>query len=123
MTDSDGGTQNARAPEPTVEIVDVSPGLAESWLARNPNNRNLRKAVLDAYARDIAGRWTLASETVTFDVHGHMRDGQHRLNEAELPNRLAVPYTRSVIAGPVPPASSFTFSTANFAVQPVPWFV
>ena len=50
---------------PTVEIVDVTPELAETWLARNPNNRNLRKAVVDSYARDMqAGRWALNGGTL-----------------------------------------------------------
>ena len=67
--------------QPTVEILDVTPELAESWLARNPKNRNLRKAVTEAYARDMAaGRWLINGETVKFDTHGHLRDGQHRLS-------------------------------------------
>lgn len=50
---------------PTVEAVDVTPELAETWLARNPNNRNLRKAVVDSYARDMqAGRWALNGGTL-----------------------------------------------------------
>lgn len=74
-----------RAPDgtaqPTVEILDVSPELAESWLSKNPNNRNLRKAVSEAYARDmVGGRWLINGETIKFDVTGHLRDGQHRLS-------------------------------------------
>ena len=38
---------------PTAEILDGSPAIAESWLARNPANRNLRKPVVDAYARSF----------------------------------------------------------------------
>lgn len=67
--------------KPTVEILDVTPELAESWLSRNPNNRNLRKAVTDAYARDmLAGRWLINGETIKFDAGGYLRDGQHRLS-------------------------------------------
>lgn len=66
---------------PTVEIVDVSPALAEEWLARNPNNRNLRRAVVDSYARDMeAGRWHLNGETIKFFANGQLFDGQHRLH-------------------------------------------
>jgi hypothetical protein len=67
--------------QPTVEIVEVSPELAESWLSKNPNNRNLRRSVVDGYARDMAaGRWALNGETVKFSADGHLFDGQHRLN-------------------------------------------
>lgn len=67
--------------QPTVEIVEVSPAIAEDWLSRNPNNRNLRRAVVDGYARDMeAGRWALNGETVKFSADGELFDGQHRLH-------------------------------------------
>lgn len=66
---------------PTVEITDVDPELAERWLARNPNNRNLRRAVVDSYARDMStGNWVLNGETIKLDVAGRLVDGQHRLS-------------------------------------------
>jgi hypothetical protein len=66
---------------PTVEIIDVTPELAERWLAKNPNNRNIRKAVIDGYARDMTtGDWVLNGETLKFDTHGRLIDGQHRLS-------------------------------------------
>lgn len=72
---------DAPEPTPTVEIVEVSPAIAEDWLARNPNNRNLRRAVVDSYARDMeAGRWHLNGETVKFFANGQLADGQHRLH-------------------------------------------
>ncbi|MFW6869214.1 hypothetical protein ACOACQ_17635 [Nocardioides sp. CPCC 206347] len=68
-------------PSPAVEIVDVTPELAETWLSRNPNNRNIRRAVVDGYARDIeAGRWRLNGETIKFGPRGQLLDGQHRLS-------------------------------------------
>ena len=70
-----------RPNSPSVEILDVSPATAESWLARNPNNRNLRKPLVESYARDmLAGRWALNGESIKFDTAGHLCDGQHRLN-------------------------------------------
>ncbi|WP_344004786.1 hypothetical protein [Nocardioides lentus] len=67
--------------EATAEIVEVSPALAETWLSRNPNNRNLRRPVVDGYARDMeAGRWRLNGETLKFSADGQLYDGQHRLN-------------------------------------------
>ncbi|WGY04333.1 hypothetical protein QI633_11305 [Nocardioides sp. QY071] len=65
---------------PDVEIVEVTPQLAETWLSRNTNNRNVRRSVIDAYARDIAaGRWRLNGETIKFGPSGVLLDGQHRL--------------------------------------------
>jgi hypothetical protein len=76
---------------PAVEIVEVSPALAESWLSKNPNNRNLRRSVVDGYARDMAaGRWALNGETVKFSADGHLFDGQHRLN-AVVTSGMTVP--------------------------------
>lgn len=66
---------------PTVEIVEVSPAIAEEWLSRNPNNRNLRRPVVDSYARDMtAGHWRLNGETIKFSATGELFDGQHRLH-------------------------------------------
>lgn len=66
---------------PTVEIVDVTPELAETWLSRNPKNRNLRGQVIASYARDMAaGSWVLNGETVKISSAGHLLDGQHRLS-------------------------------------------
>ncbi|GAB6983540.1 hypothetical protein [Nocardioides pyridinolyticus] len=66
---------------PTVEIVEVSPATAEEWLSKNPNNRNLRRPVVDSYARDMsAGHWHLNGETVKFSTSGELFDGQHRLH-------------------------------------------
>ena len=81
MTDTPSDLDTA----PAVEIVDVSPALAETWLARNPNNRNLRKAVVESYARDMAAaHWALNGETVKFSAAGQLLDGQHRLNAVVL---------------------------------------
>ena len=65
---------------PTVEIIDVTPAMAEAWLSKNPNNRNLRQPVVNSYARDmLAGNWMLNGETLKFDQAGKLIDGQHRL--------------------------------------------
>lgn len=54
--------------------------MAETWLSRNPNNRNVRKSMVDAYARDMAaGRWILNRESIKLDEAGRLLDGQHRL--------------------------------------------
>ncbi len=67
-------------PSPRVEILDVSPALAEAWLAKNRTTATSQGG-RRGYARDmLAGRWSLNGETVKLDVNGHLRDGQHRLN-------------------------------------------
>lgn len=72
---------------PTVEIIDVTPELAERWLAKNPNNRNIRKAVIDGYARDMTtDNWVLNGETLKFDTAGRLIDGQHRLSAVIVAN-------------------------------------
>lgn len=64
----------------TSSIVPVDPATATEWLARNHNNRRIRRLVVDAYARDmIAGRWQLTGEAIKFAEDGTLLDGQHRL--------------------------------------------
>ena len=63
-----------------LEIMDVSPALAEEWLAARGPNRGLRKSVVDVYAQDMAeGRWRLTHQGIAFDEYGALLDGQHRL--------------------------------------------
>lgn len=55
--------------------------MAETWLSRNSNNRNLRGQVIASYARDMkSGAWVLNGETVKIASNGQLLDGQHRLN-------------------------------------------
>lgn len=62
------------------ELVDVTPALAKEWLTRNQGNRRQRDNVISAYVRDInADAWMVTGETVKFDWHGRLIDGQHRL--------------------------------------------
>ena len=63
----------------TVERV--TPEIAEAWLGKNDNNRNLRQRVVSAYARDMAaGNWRLTGEAIKFGRFGRLQDGQHRLH-------------------------------------------
>ena len=66
---------------PTVEIVAISPELAEQWLGKNTHNRNVRPRVVEMYARDMAaGSWDLNGEAIKFAADGTLLDGQHRLH-------------------------------------------
>lgn len=71
-------TSNGSASQ--VEIIDVTPELAELWLTRNSHNRNLRERQAQLYATDmLAGDWKWTGETVKFAADGALLDGQHRL--------------------------------------------
>jgi hypothetical protein len=68
-------------PTPFPQYIDVSPDLARTWLSTNSNNRNLRKKLVDQYARDISeGRWLDTGEAIKFSMSGQLLDGQHRLH-------------------------------------------
>lgn len=66
--------------KPDARFVTVNPETARRWLALNHKNRNLRKADLDRYTRDmLAGNWHLAGDPIRFATDGTLLDGQHRL--------------------------------------------
>lgn len=73
------------------EVVNVTPGQAELWLARNTDNRRIRPASVARYARDmLAGRFVENGAGVCFAKDGTLLDGQHRL-EAVVQTRAIVP--------------------------------
>lgn len=64
----------------TSEIVYATKELVDTLLSMNFQNRNIRKRVVDAYARDInAGRWHLTNQGIGICDTGILADGQHRL--------------------------------------------
>lgn len=70
----------SRISGPTAEVVRVTPDLAREWLDRNTKNRNIRKATVARYARDMAsGDWHMTGEPIKFSASGVLLDGQHRL--------------------------------------------
>lgn len=63
-----------------AEIVLVTPDLAQEWLERNPNNRNVVAFRVSSYASQMtAGSWKLTHQGIAFDENGNLVDGQHRL--------------------------------------------
>jgi hypothetical protein len=58
----------------------VGPAIAEKWLAKNSDNRRVRKATIERYARDMAsGEWVENGAAISFAEDGTLLDGQHRL--------------------------------------------
>ena len=77
-----------------MEIVEVSPDLAASWLKRNhPRNRDISQRQILLYAEDMdAGLWKLTHQGIAFDTDGFVIDGQHRLSAVVLAGKT-VPFT------------------------------
>lgn len=77
-----------------VEIVTVTPVMAEKWLNKNEINRSLRDGLVERYADDMkTGRWTQCSVPISFYDDGNIADGQHRLYaiiESGKPQRFIV---------------------------------
>lgn len=64
-----------------MEIVTVTPALAEEWLGKNIRNRNLKPHSIEAFARDmVAGNWRMTGEPIKFSSFGTLLDGQNRLH-------------------------------------------
>lgn len=64
-----------------VNIMRVTPRMAEEWLGRNEANRNIRPGHVASLARDMtAGNFVLSGESIKFDIDGNLIDGQHRLS-------------------------------------------
>lgn len=97
--------------QPTVEIVAVTPELAEKWLGANHGNRNQRKNAIAAYARDIRhGSWLFTGESIKFDWNGRMIDGQHR---CEAVVSTGVPIRSLVVRGLDPRVQSVLDTNAR----------
>jgi hypothetical protein len=65
---------------PTSSVTDVTPEMAERWMALNKVNRNVRSVKVSQYAADMTeGNWLLTGEAIKFSESGRLLDGQHRL--------------------------------------------
>lgn len=62
------------------EVELITPKRAAELLTLNLKNRNLRRSVVDRYARDmVSGRWMFDGSPIRISVDGVLIDGQHRL--------------------------------------------
>ena len=63
-----------------VDVGDVTPVMAATWLGFNRNNRNIHKATVKKYERIIReGQWRTTHQGIAFYTTGDIADGQHRL--------------------------------------------
>lgn len=63
----------------TIQMVELTPALAQALLNRNPGNRRITQPNVDAMARDIRnGAWALNGQTIVVARTGELNDGQHR---------------------------------------------
>ena len=102
-------------PNLRIEIVMVTPEIAEAWLGKNTANRNINRQNIDRYARDMkAGKWRLNGETVIFADNGRLLDGQNRMHAII---KAGVP-VQMLVVGNIPPDAMSTLNTGksrNFA--------
>lgn len=65
-----------------VDFVLVTPDRAQRWLDTQPKQRAIRADRVDDLKRDVRdGAWEPANgQTIVFDEHGLLMDGQHRLS-------------------------------------------
>ncbi|MEU0368685.1 hypothetical protein ABZ070_00190 [Streptomyces sp. NPDC006283] len=76
-----------------MEVLDVTPELATTWLTRNTSNRPLSKTTVQQLAAQIQrGEWQLTHQGIAFDEDDVLIDGQHRL-AAIAKAGIAVPLT------------------------------
>jgi hypothetical protein len=78
-----------------MNVVKITPRMAELWLKHNHVNRNLDIKRVKRYAREmVAGRWLLnPGAVISFSTTGALIDGQHRLSaivEAKVPISMYV---------------------------------
>lgn len=61
-------------------VEEVTPSVAEKWMARNTRNRKLKPRTVGKLAAELReGRWRLTPDAIAFDVDGTLINGQHRL--------------------------------------------
>src|SRR5690242_1675178 len=87
-------TRAAPRPELQLEIMTITPEIAQEWLDRGGTNRKITRRRIDAMAAAIQrGEWQLTGEAIKLDSQGRVRDGQNRLHaivQADIPVRSVV---------------------------------
>jgi hypothetical protein len=64
-----------------LEIMTITPELAQEWLDRGGTNRKITRRRIEAMTAAIQrGEWQLTGEAIKLDAEGRVRDGQNRLH-------------------------------------------
>lgn len=64
-----------------LSLMMITPTIAAELLSKNVNNRPIRKAIVNSYAKQMSqGRWKMTHQGIAFDDNGNLLDGQHRLH-------------------------------------------
>lgn len=64
-----------------LQVIRVTPELAERWLKNNGKNRSISIPHVKRLATAmLSGKWSLNGQTICFDESGRLLDGQHRLS-------------------------------------------
>ncbi len=88
-------------PEGLTRMV-ITPPLAEKWVERNGKNRSRSDSTIYAYARDMRNkRWDYTGDPISFDLHGNLINGQHRLLACII---AETPFESAVVTGLPPEA-------------------
>lgn len=78
----------------SASFEEVTPEVAEQWLRNNNRNRPISSAGIRQHVRDMkAGNWLQTGQSVGFDWHGNLTNGQHRLiaiTQSGIPQQLLV---------------------------------
>lgn len=73
------------------EIIEITPEMAEKYLATSIGNRNLKKDTVTGLVAELqAGKWCVNGETIVFDENGALLDGHHRLEAIHKSNTSAI---------------------------------
>ena len=84
-----------REPDLDLEIMTITPELAQEWLDRGGTNRKSTRRRIEAMTAAIQrGEWQLTGEAIKLDNEGRVRDGQNRLHPIV---QVGIP-VRSVVA-------------------------
>ena len=87
----------SKSKEPVVTIEKITPDMCLEWLELNENNRPLKTHSINAFTRDMStGRWVMNGESLKFDRHNNVLDGQHRMWACV---EAGKPFTTMVIRG------------------------
>lgn len=63
-----------------IQLTEVTPAMAKTWLTRNQHNRSVRPAAVERYkAAILRGEHQLTHQGIAFDRENNLLDGQHRL--------------------------------------------